>query len=235
MQTKHLNAEIKSTKDEGPGSFEAVLSMPTLDRDGEIIDPDAFLPLPKRITIDIDHGLSAKDTIGSGVPYYDNDVLMIRATFASTPDAQEMRAKVLEGHVGHVSVAYRAAKYEIDENDGLPHLRKAELLNAAIVSIPSNREAAILVAKAIEKIGARNSSKDQERIQHTHDHMVELGATCGEKHVHAAEPKSADTDTPTAPVDTTAPAGAEVEVGKALLNRATAIAARARAQLLLDQ
>ncbi len=183
MQTKHLSAELKAAKDSG--SFEAILSMPTVDRDGEVIDAGAFLPLPKKITIDVDHGLSAEKTIGSGVPYYDGDVLKVKGTFASTALAQQIRTLVIEDHLGHMSVAYRAAKYETDEKDGLPHLRKGELINAAIVGIPANREAEILVAKALtEKVGARNAAKDLERLQSTHDHMVELGATCGEKHAH---------------------------------------------------
>ncbi len=186
MQTKHLAAEIKAAKDSG--SFEAVLSMPTVDRDGEVIDAGAFLPLPKKITIDVDHGLSAEKTIGSGVPFYDGDVLKVKGTFASTPLAQQIRTLVIEDHLGHMSVAYRAAKYETDEKDGLPHLRKGELINAAIVGIPANREAEILVAKALtEKVSARNAAKDLERLQSTHDHMVELGASCGEKHFVAVD------------------------------------------------
>ncbi len=237
MQTKHLPAELKAAKDSG--TFEAVLSMPTMDRDGEVIDAGAFLPLPKKITIDVDHGLSTMKTVGSAEPFYDGDVLKARGTFASTPLAQEVRTLVLEGHVNHMSVAYRAAQYEVDEKDGLPHLRKGELLNAAIVSIPSNREAEILVAKT----GARNSAKDLERLQATHDHMVDLGATCSEKHVHAAAPKqvtldidgralgkwladvnkSADTDTPDAAA-TAAASGAEVDVARARTTLALALA-----------
>lgn len=142
----YLDATIKAAGDSG--EFEAILSMPTLDRDGEIIDPYAFAPLPDKITIDVDHGMSVASTVGSGVPYYASDgTLMFRGQFASTARAQEVRTLVKEGHIDRMSVAYRAARYEIDPNDGLPHLRSAELLNAAIVPIPANREAAITVAK----------------------------------------------------------------------------------------
>jgi len=134
------------TKDDGPGEFEAVLSAPTVDRDGEVIDPKAFEPLPDHITIDVDHGMSVGTTVGSGVPFYDGDLLMFRGTFSSLPRAQEVRTLVQEGHIRKMSVAFRDA--ERDEKDGIPHITRAELLNAAIVPIPSNREADILAAKA---------------------------------------------------------------------------------------
>ncbi len=135
------------TKDDGPGEFEAILSAPTLDRDGEVIDAKAFDPLPDHITIDVDHGMSVGTTVGSGVPVYDGDLLKFSGSFSSLPRAQEVRTLIQEGHIRKMSVAFRGAKREEDD-DGIPHITKAELLNAAIVPIPSNRDADILAAKA---------------------------------------------------------------------------------------
>lgn len=142
-------ATIKSTAGtDGPGTFEATLSVSTLDRDGEIVDIGAFEPLPARINIDVDHAMSVEKTIGSGVPYYDNGVLKIKGTFASTPLGQMVRTLVVEGHIDSMSVAYMNAVYETDEKTGVPHLRKGELLNAGIVGIPANREALITASKS---------------------------------------------------------------------------------------
>lgn len=194
MTKGHVLCEVKSLDDEDPnGAFEAILSAPTLDRDGEIIEPKAFDPLPDHITIDIDHGMTVATTVASGAPYYDGDVLKIKGTYSSIPRAQELRTLVREGHIRKMSVTFMGA--ERDQKDGVPHVTKAELLNAAFVPIPSNREATVLVAKAFvptedEKAGARNSSKDAERLQSIHDYAVENGAACG---------KSAH------PTDTTAP------------------------------
>jgi HK97 family phage prohead protease len=143
--------EIKSTSADTKaptGSFAAILSVPTVDRDGEVIDANAFNPLPERITIDVDHAMTVEKTIGSGRPYYDGEILRFEGTYASHPLAQMVRGLVDEGHINTMSVAYRAARYEVDENDGRPHLRSAELLNAGIVGIPSNREALITASKA---------------------------------------------------------------------------------------
>ena len=230
--------QVKSLEGDGPnGAFEAILSAPTLDRDGEVIDPKAFEPLPERITIDIDHGMTVATTVGSGQPYYDGDVLKIKGAFSSIPRAQELRTLVTEGHVDRMSVTFMDA--ERSTKDGVPHVTRAELLNAAFVPIPSNREAAVLVAKAFaldpaEKAGARNSSKDAERLQSIHDLTVENGAICDGEKSHTQTPDPAIqagpvTDPETAPpVPAPAPAGAaksSADVTRPVVARAQAEAA----------
>jgi phage head maturation protease len=192
-----LDIALKAVEDGKFGGFEAILSTPTLDRDGEVVDPKAFDPLPPRIPIDVDHGMSVVTTVGSGAPFYDGDVLKIRGVFASTPLAQEVRALVKEGHIDRMSVAFMNPVREA--KDGVPHVVRAELLNAGIVCIPSNREAAITGAKRLaeaaevrmagdRKLGARNSSKDAERLQAAHDLLVENGALCGKSKAHGRRP-----------------------------------------------
>jgi hypothetical protein len=194
MESKMLAfAEVKEVASEHPnGEFEVVLSAPTLDRDGEVLDGKCFEPLPDHITFDIDHGLSTATTVGSGKPFYDGDLLKVRGTFSSIPRAQEVRTLVNEGHIRTTSVAFRAA--EKTTKDGTPHITRAELLNGAFVPVPSNRDALVLSSKGV-KAGARHSSADMERIQATHDHMAALGASCGaEKAVtHDAVDEEVDT------------------------------------------
>ena len=175
-----LTADIKAAKGEG-GAYVITLSVPTQDRDGEIIDANAFEPLPNgRMPIDVDHGMTVLTTVGSGVPQYEGEALMLTDfRFASTPLGQDVRTLVDEGHISKMSVAFMDAVREVDEKDGQPHVRQAELLNAAIVAIPSNREAEIAFAqKSALKVGARNSMKDAEMIQAVHDHAAALGAAC---------------------------------------------------------
>ncbi len=144
IETRAYTAEIKAAND---GTFEAIMSAPTLDRDGEVVDALAFAPLPAKITVDIDHDMSVRSVVGSGQPFYDESgMLKIKGQFASTPLAQEVRTLVKEGHVDRMSVTFRAAQRSIGE-DGIQHVTKGELLNVAFVVIPSNREAAVLAAK----------------------------------------------------------------------------------------
>jgi len=194
MDTKMFAlGEVKAVEDsKNPnGEFDVVLSAPTLDRDGEIIDAKVFEPLPDHITFDIDHGMSTATTVGSGAPFYDDEGrLRVKGTYSSIPRAQEVRTLVSEGHIRTTSVAFMGAVRE--EKDGKPHVVKAELLNGAFVPIPSNRESVVLSAKSYaEKAGARNAAKDAERLQTVHDLIVQNGAVC-ESVEKATEPTSPD-------------------------------------------
>ena len=177
-------AEVKAAESDNPsGEFEVILSAETLDRDGEIIDAKAFEPLPDSIPFHAFHDFH--DPIGRAVPYYDGDVLKAHGTFASTTRAQEIRTLVSEGVIGHTSVGFMAAVRKGKAADGddteeeTPHVTSGELLEGSFVSVPSNREAAVLMAKEFDaKAGSRNSGKDSDRLQNIHDLSVANGATC---------------------------------------------------------
>lgn len=183
-------AEVKAAESENPnGEFEVILSAETVDRDGEVIDAKAFEPLPESIPFHAFHDFH--DPIGRAVPFYDGDVLKARGSFASTPRAQEIRTLVAEGVIGHTSVGFMAATRK--DGDDAPHITAGELLEGSFVSVPSNREAAVLMAKgyeAVAKAGARNSTKDSERLQHAHDLLVENGAKCAATEEATPAPES---------------------------------------------
>lgn len=194
-------AIVKDVETTDPnGAFEVVLSAATLDRDGEIVDSKAFEPLPEHISFDIDHGMTVMTTVGSGVPTYNDDgLLVVKGTYASTALAQDVRTLVTEGHVRTTSVTFMAAKREKDEK-GVVHVRTAELLNGTFTPVPSNRESVVLSSKSLkqmtEKIGARNSKDDADTLQAAHDLLVELGASCDPVETpDEAEPASDDEKT----------------------------------------
>src|SRR5690349_14937815 len=137
------------TQDYPHGAFEVVLSAPTLDRDGEVVDSKAFEPLPDHITFDTDHSMTCDSVVGSGTPYYAEDgTLRVKGGFASDERSQTIRTKVLEGHIRTTSVTFMAADREKDEK-GVPHVVKAELLNGTFTPVPANRESVVLTAKSI--------------------------------------------------------------------------------------
>lgn len=150
MHKQFVLAEVKTVDSEAKsGEFEAILSAPTTDRDGEVIDAKAFEPLPDSIPIHAYHDFS--DPVGRAAPYYDGDVLKARGTFASTPRAQEIRTLVTEGVIASMSVGFMSAART--EAEGTPHIVTAELLEGSFVSVPSNRQAAVLLAKSYEGKG----------------------------------------------------------------------------------
>ena len=175
--------EVKAVEDadgDPNGEFDVILSAPSLDRDGEIIDAKVFDPLPDHITFDIDHGMSTATTVGSGVPEYLPDGrLRVKGTYSSIPRAQEVRTLVREGHIRTTSVAFMGAVRE--EKDGVPHIIKAELLNGAFVPIPSNRESVVLSAKSFTDRTVDEKATKSDRLQSIHDLAVQNGATCSSK------------------------------------------------------
>ena len=176
------NAAIEPGPDDAEtpfGSFRAILSTGTKDRDGEeVLAKDWELPLPARISMDVDHGMSVATTVGSGVPSLDaKGRLIVEGTYASTRLGQDTRALVNEGHISNTSVAFLRST-STDHKGG--KRVKRELLNAAFVSLPANKEALVLSSKGATglKIGARNSSMDAKSIQAIHDNAKGLGAAC---------------------------------------------------------
>lgn len=149
MNKSFALAEVKTVDgSKAPGGeFEAILSAPTLDRDGEVIEAEAFakheMGLPPSVPVHAYHDFS--DPIGRGVPEYRDGTLYIKGFFASTPRAQEIRTLVAEGVIAHMSVGFMPP--ERKDVDGVTHITAAELLEGSFVSIPSNREAAVLAVK----------------------------------------------------------------------------------------
>lgn len=193
--------EVKAVDGDDPnGEFEAILSVPVVDRDGEVVAPGAFNPLPAEIPIHKFHNFS--QPVATAMPYYDGDVLKARGVFDPDPESQALRSKVGRS-IKYMSVGFMAPNREVV--DGVPHITKAELLEASFVSVPSNREAAILAVKA--------ACAD-------HDGTFEPAAKAAEK--------SAGTD----PEEAAAPAAADppADVTAAMARLA---ALRAQADLLL--
>lgn len=184
-------AQVKTLAADNPnGEFEIIMSTDSVDRDGESIVKGAFNPLPESIPVHAFHDFS--DPVGRAVPTYDEQGRLVgRGFFASTPRAQEIRQLVADGVIGHTSVGFMAAEREDDK--GVPEIKTAELLEVSFVSVPSNRDAAILMAKAHQKAGARNNTKDSERLQSIHDLAVQNGASCESK---THEPPTSAPETP---------------------------------------
>ena len=135
----------------GPnGGFTAVLSTPSEDRDFESLKRAEWIePFQESYPLDMDHGMSVADTVGSFTPYFDGDRLMMDAYFAGDEKSQRVRSLTTPDpttgrrHIGSVSVAFMTHKTKKSDNEPF-----RELLNAGVVAIPSNRDAVILASKA---------------------------------------------------------------------------------------
>lgn len=194
--------EVKALEGSDPnGEFEAVLSVPVVDRDGEVIDARAFEPLPAEIPIHKYHDFSAP--VATAVPFYDGEILKARGVFDPDPESQAIRSKVGRS-IRYMSVGFMSA--ERTDKEGVPHITKGELLEASFVSVPSNREAAILAVK--DAISAPSELKmlrelvDQmnaklDRLAASHDGAADKSAATDPEE-KAAAPAAASDDAPAA-------------------------------------
>lgn len=140
------------------GGFVAIASTTDVDRDGEVIDYGAFSPLPASLPVHADHNASVRNLVARAVPSYRDGKLMIDATFASTPDAQAVRQKVLDGVLDTVSVVFHNAKREV--RGGVTHITGGELLAVDLVTVPSNRSARVL---SVRSFGAGRAVAEARR------------------------------------------------------------------------
>jgi HK97 family phage prohead protease len=142
---KALDSDVDDV--DGPGRFEAILSTGRVDRDGEIVDPGAFDPLPKSIPIHVDHRMTVDKLVGRARPYYDGDVLKAEGVFGSDEQSQTVRRKMIDGLIDSMSVGMLRPKMK--RVDGVAHVVSGELIEASLVTIPANVDALILAGKTI--------------------------------------------------------------------------------------
>lgn len=146
-----LHARIIEKARDG-GTWTAIGSAPTEDRDGEVVDAFAFANhpkgLPESIPVHDGHRFEGSKTlVGRARPHYDrNGVLLLEGAFAPTDAGQEVRGLVRDGFLDSMSVVF--IDPERYTKDGTPHIKAAELLACDFVSIPSNRDARVLTVRS---------------------------------------------------------------------------------------
>lgn len=127
------------------GGFTAIASTGSVDRDGEIVAPGCFTPLPASIPIHLDHVMTVESLVGRGRPYYVGAELRVDGVFASTVKAQEARQKAADGVLDSMSIVFRGLEWQTV--DGVRTCVRGELLAADLVTIPSNRDARVLAVR----------------------------------------------------------------------------------------
>lgn len=141
-----LSVDARITETER-GGFTAIASTDSVDRDGEVIAPNALMPLPASIPVHLDHDMSARNAVARAKPYYRDGRLMIDAVFGSDTAAQGVRQKVSEGLIDSVSIVFMGERWE--DRKGIRTLTRGELLACDLVSVPSNRDARVLAARSL--------------------------------------------------------------------------------------
>ena len=121
----------------------------------------AFAPLPNSVPCHLDHVMTAAGVVGRGRPYYSGDKLYVDVALASTSDAQTIRDKLHEGILSTVSIAFLGELW--DTIQGQRTLIKGELLAVDLVSVPSNRDAAVVSVRGYSNGPANNHRRSPSR------------------------------------------------------------------------
>jgi len=114
------------------------------------------------------HGGDGLDVIGSVIEAKEDERgLLVRAVFASTQIAQDMRTLVKEKHIKSMSVGIQLIQYDRN-GDGGYAITEAKLMEVTLTAFPSNKEADILSAKSEE-----NADVDTVEVNSTENDAVE--------------------------------------------------------------
>jgi HK97 family phage prohead protease len=142
-----------------------------VDLDGDVVRPGAFTrtladwarakaPLP----LTSDHQLDSGGVIGSVVHAEEDSYgLRIRARFSSVAKAQDIRTKMIEGHLRGLSFIYEAIRHHRGQKDGQPvrFLDELRLYETTVSPAPRN-----LLALATAKGGPADPADiDEDRRQ----------------------------------------------------------------------
>jgi HK97 family phage prohead protease len=148
---EHLIAPVLEWKtvSGGSGELEGYVSVfGNVDQGGDVVLPGAFKktladwrgskqPLP----LIADHDLSTDGVIGSVREAKEDPVgLWVRAGFSSTAKAQDIRIKMIEGHLKGMSFTYEAVKHYMGQMAGKSarFLQELRLFEATVTPFPMN-------------------------------------------------------------------------------------------------
>ena len=188
-----------STYDKEPDSY------------GDIIEPGAFTEtIEKRkatghpFPLCFNHDFSA--VIGAVDSIEEKDIgPYAEASFLDTTQAQDVRKMLQSGAIYQFSFAYdvldRRDPTEEEKKAGIQNvLKKVELFEVSIVTVPANQHAVVTEVKSVEpetKQGKRNSRKDADKI----NQIIELAKSLLEEPEDTNAEDDAKSAEPTAEVN----------------------------------
>ena len=188
-----------STYDKEPDSY------------GDIIEPGAFTEtIEKRkatghpFPLCFNHDFSA--VIGAVDSIEEKDIgPYAEASFLDTTQAQDVRKMLQSGAIYQFSFAYdvldRRDPTEEEKEAGIQNvLKKVELFEVSIVTVPANQHAVVTEVKSVEpetKQGRRNSRKDADKI----NQIIELAKSLLEEPEDTNAEDDAKSAEPTAEVN----------------------------------
>lgn len=156
---EHLTVPIQWKAAGDAGTLEGYAStFGNVDLGGDIVVKGAFAKTIANIKANgipllADHVASTASVLGTIFDASEDDTgLKIKARFSSAPSAQDVRTKLLEGHLDRMSIGYDPVEYAyVDSEDGRQNrkLLEIKLWEASVVVFPMNPEAAVGRVKSL--------------------------------------------------------------------------------------
>jgi HK97 family phage prohead protease len=156
---EHLTVPIQWKAGGDAGTLEGYAStFGNADLGGDVVVKGAFIKTianikKNGIPLLADHVASTASVLGTIFDAEeDAKGLKIKARFSSAPSAQDVRTKLLEGHLDRMSIGYEPVEYAFaDAEDGrrLRKLIEIKLWETSVVVFPMNPEAAATRVKSL--------------------------------------------------------------------------------------
>lgn len=157
---------------EAAGTFEGYASVfGVMDRVGDIVLPGAFKaslaewkrrkkPVPMLWQHNPDEPIGVWTEVVE-----DEKGLKVRGDMAlDVPRAAEVRALMLKGAIGGLSIGFRTLDYEIDRTTGVRRLKKVELWEISPVTFPALPEAQVTTVKTFNPRELEEALRDEGRL-----------------------------------------------------------------------
>jgi HK97 family phage prohead protease len=170
LSRKEFVVEWKAVKDQ-PRMIKGYGSTfgPPADHGGDIIEKGAFTKtIASRVKQGVvplldSHIYDSAHTLGTVVDASEDDYgLMFTASLADVPSVEEIRQKMLQGHLKKTSIGYNTVRQSYSEDkatgETYRHLLEVDLYEISVVPLPMNERAVITTVK--DMIDGESSLED---------------------------------------------------------------------------
>lgn len=178
MERMTVGVEWKASVDDA-GTLEGYAStFGNVDLGGDVVVAGAFKKTIARIKSEgvpllADHVASVASVLGTIFDASeDKHGLRIRARFSSALSAQDVRTKLIEGHLGKLSIGYEPTKFAYEDRDGktIRLLQEVKLWETSVVVLPMNPEAVVSRVKSLAgALDAEQRKSLAADLAHTED------------------------------------------------------------------
>lgn len=151
------------------------------DSVGDVLAPGSFKSSLARINSEgiplLDtHVANGHSVLGTIFQAWEDDYgLYIRAKLADTPLVEEIRQKLLQGHLNKFSVGFYIKDSEnerTESGDIVQIIKDTELMEVSVVPIPANARASIVSVKSGKEVAEEKTAQTEDKLPNYNDLLI---------------------------------------------------------------